>query len=324
MSDGLILVFAEQRAGMPADVALQLLNKARELARLRGCTVSAVTAGPDSCRAALSAAGAAQIFWLRTQERFPHDVCADALCRLILRERPEIVLFGATAQGRSIAPRVAAQLRTGLTADCTGLEIDLETGKLLQTRPTFGGNLIATIVCPERFPQMATIRPGVFPAAEASVSGLSPVIELPMDIGSARTEVLSFLPDRGVSIAHARVLVVAGKGIGQKRNMEKVRRLAALLGGDYGVSRPLVDASWAEYSHQVGQTGCAVAPELLLSLGVSGAVQHLAGIGGAKKIVAVNTDPDAPIFAAAHVSIVADCVTVADELIAVLETAENV
>lgn len=320
MSDKGVLVFVEQRAGIPAEVSLQLIRKGRELARLRGCALYAVTVGPVSCREELSAAGASRIYWLHCAADFPHDICGKALAELFLRVCPEIVLFGATALGRSLAPRVAARLRTGLTADCTGLEIDKESGNLLQTRPTFGGNLIATIACPDRRPQMATVRPGVFPAPDEGFSGLVPVEEQRLDIGAAGSEVLSWLPEQSNgNIAQARILVVAGKGIGRKKNMELIRRLAALLGGDYGVSRPLVDASWAEYAHQVGQTGRAVAPELLLSFGVSGAVQHLAGIGNAKKIVAVNTDPDAPIFGAAHVPIIADCVTVMEEMITALE-----
>lgn len=320
MTEGGVLIFSEQREGTPVEVALQLLRKGRELAQQCGCPLYSVTVGPVSCRAALSAAGAEHIFWIQSEERFPQDIYSHALAKLIGRIRPEIVLFGATALGRSLAPRVAVQLQTGLTADCTGLEIDRESGNLLQTRPTFGGNLIATIACPDRRPQMATVRPGVFPAPEGTLSGLAPVEVLSLGLRGVRTEILSWLPEQGgVDISRAKILVVAGRGIGRKQNMEGVRHLAALLGGDYGVSRPLVDASWADYSHQVGQTGRAVAPDLLISLGISGAVQHLAGIGGAKKIIVVNSDPDAPIFSTAHVPIVADCVAVMEELISALE-----
>jgi len=215
---------------------------------------------------------------------------------------------------------VAVLMQTGLTADCTDLQIDGESANLLQTRPTFGGNLIATIVCPDRRPQMATVRPGVFPPPERLPFVPAPVEAFPLSEYGNRTELLSWLPEqRKDDISHAKILVVAGRGIGRKENIVLVRRLAELLGGNYGVSRPLVDASWAEYPHQVGQTGRSVAPDLLISLGISGAVQHLAGIGGAHKIVAVNKDPDAPIFGVAQVPIIADCVSVMEEMITALE-----
>ncbi|MEA4919641.1 MAG: electron transfer flavoprotein subunit alpha/FixB family protein [Clostridiaceae bacterium] len=321
MTEGNVLIFAEQKDGAPVEVALQLVRKGRELAQKNRCGVYAVTAGPSSCLEALSAAGAEYVFWLRCDEWFPQDICAREISGLVKRIKPDIMLFGATALGRSLAPRVAVRLQTGLTADCTDLQIDNETGYLLQTRPTFGGDLIATIVCPERRPQMATVRPGVFPKPEQAYQGLAALEELVLSTEGACAELISWLSEETQDdITKAKILVVAGRGIGRKENMSLVKKLAKLLGGDYGVTRPLVDASWAEYPHQVGQTGRSVAPDLLISLGVSGAVQHLAGIGGAKKVVAVNADDQAPIFGSADVSIVSDCVAVMEEMIARLES----
>lgn len=321
MTESNVLIFAEQKGGAPADVALQLLRKGRELARQNGCAVYAVTAGPASCLEALSAAGAERVFWLRCGEWFPQDICAGELSELVEQIKPDIMLFGATALGRSLAPRVAVRLQTGLTADCTDLQIDKETGYLLQTRPTFGGDLIATIVCPERRPQMATVRPGVFPKPEQVCSGVAELEEITLSTEDSCSELISWLSEETQDdITKAKILVVAGRGIGRKENMGLVKKLAKLLGGDYGVTRPLVDASWAEYPHQVGQTGRSVAPDILISLGVSGAVQHLAGMGGAKKVVAVNSDSDAPIFGSADVSIVSDCVAVMEDMISRLES----
>ncbi len=319
-----VWVFAQQNEGEILPVAFELLGKGRELADSLGEKLTAVCFGsgvrsPEK----LIYAGADKVILADDPKlAFQMDIpYADLLTKLIRERKPEIVLYGATSFGRSMAPRVAATVKTGLTADCTVLEIDKESRLLRQTRPAFGGNLMATIVCPDTRPQMATVRPGVMQASTPDLSRKGEIERL-KDIqteDSGVTLLKTIKGSGGDSITDCDVLVVAGKGVGSKKNMQYVKRLAGLLGGDYGVSRPLIDAGWAEYKHQVGQTGCSVSPKLLISLGVSGAIQHLAGIGGAKKIIAVNTDPEAPIFNVAHYAVVGDCVEFMKEMIGKLE-----
>ena len=318
-----IWVFAESRGGAPIDVALELTGKARELADIRGTDVTALIFGSDAHNHALEliAGGADRVFG-GTDKVFDDLLdlpYAETICHLIGEHKPEAILFGATPFGRSLAPRVAARLGCGLTADCTVLDIDREKGLLLQTRPAFGGNLMATITCPDRRPQMATVRPGIFmrPSPEPSRHGeISEIDFIPHE--SAVKLISRSAAEARESIADARIIVSAGRGIGSQKNMKLIYELAELLGASVGVSRPLVDLGWADHSHQIGQTGVSVAPDLLITFGISGAVQHLAGIGGAKKIIAVNTDPEAPIFSAAHYKVVADAREVLRELIAKL------
>ncbi|WP_144744285.1 electron transfer flavoprotein subunit alpha [Enorma burkinafasonensis] len=326
------VVAQRDAAGAVLPVTFELVAKARELAAARGCRVVAVLAegaqGP-SCAKALLAAGADAVLRCRDGRLAEQDaeVLASLLVALARDRRPEVVLFGATALGREVAPRAAVQLASGLTADCTALSIDPVTDLLQQTRPAFGGNLMATIECPAHRPQMATVRPGVFagphdagtPRGAAPASG--PVEDVVLDAAVApRVRVIERVAAAGgPSIAQAKRLVVVGRGIGGKKNLPLMEHLAYLLGAELGCTRPLVEAGWLDYAHQVGQTGVAVAPELMLSLGVSGAVQHLAGIGGARTVIAVNEDPSAPIFGAARYRVVADCMELTRELVRRLE-----
>ena len=320
-----VFVFAELGEDGPLPVAFELLGKGRTLADELGVKLNAVAVGweIEPYAKALIAHGADEVI-LCDDPLYKdglEEPVADAIVSLVQREKPEILLFGATMFGRSLAPRVAARLKTGLTADCTVLEIDAESRLLRQTRPAFGGNLMATIVCPNHRPQMATVRPGVMPALEADENRTGTVrrdsaaaaafsgVELLEAVKAAKAE----------SIKDAKIIVDAGRGVGSKKNLKVVKELAELLGGALGVSRPLVDMGWSEYSHQVGQTGCTVAPDLLICVGVSGAIQHLAGISGAKKIIAVNSDPDAPIFSVAHYKVVGDCMEIVREMIAQLK-----
>ncbi|WP_293814473.1 electron transfer flavoprotein subunit alpha [uncultured Parolsenella sp.] len=349
-----IWVFAQvDSAGAVLPVAYELLGKARELADERGCELVAVLGEPSGAGAAdddeatadaataadaakadanvldLLAAGADEVIRTRDERLAENDaeVYAAWLCDLARERKPEVILYGATNFGRELAPRVAVLLQTGLTADCTILEMDTEKGLLQQTRPAFGGNLMATIVCPSHRPQMATVRPGIFPAPEPREVRSVVVEDVPLAEGvERRVRVLSReAGGANGSIADADVLVVVGRGVGSKKALAPVRRLVELLGErlgckvEIGCTRPIVEAGWLDYSHQVGQTGVSVAPKLLLSLGVSGAIQHLAGISGAQTIVAVNDDPDAPIFGAAQYKVVGDCHAVVDELIEKLE-----
>lgn len=323
-----IWVFAQTGPdGRVLPVARELLGRARTIADERGCALTAVLgAGPAADGAGprdLIAAGADEVIVCRDARLAEPDaeVFARWICALARDRRPEAILYGATAFGRELAPAVAVRLKTGLTADCTALSADPETGLLQQTRPAFGGNLMATIVCPAHRPQMATVRPGVFAAPAPDASRTGTVSEVALDAGVApRVRVLERRPAAAAaSIADARRLVVVGRGIGSKKNLPLMRRLAELLGAELGCTRPLVEAGWLEYAHQVGQTGVAVAPDLLVSVGVSGAIQHLAGIGGAKTVIAVNEDPDAPIFGAARYRVVGDCIEVASALVEELE-----
>lgn len=314
-------------------VFFELVGKALELAEARGCQVVAVLgeAGRAPRQAErLAATGVAEVIHA-VDERLAHadaEVFAQWICALAEERRPEAMLFGATAFGRELAPRVAVRLQTGLTADCTALDIDPKTGALLQTRPAFGGNLMATIECPAHRPQMATVRPGVFAVPECVTAGAGAGADLAAGIitqallapeVAPRVIVLGIEPVTGGSIAQAERLVVVGRGIGSKKNLPLMERLAELLHAELGCTRPLVEAGWLDYAHQVGQTGAAVAPKLLVSIGVSGAIQHLAGIGGAETVVAINEDAAAPIFGVADYAVVGDAVEVAAELIAQLE-----
>ncbi|WP_417062251.1 FAD-binding protein [Enorma massiliensis] len=314
-------------------VVFELVGKALELAKVRGCQVAAVLgeAGRAPRQAErLAATGVAEVIHT-VDERLAYadaEVFAQWICELAEERRPEAMLFGATAFGRELAPRVAVRLQTGLTADCTALDIDPKTGALLQTRPAFGGNLMATIECPAHRPQMATVRPGVFAAPERVTAGAGTCVDLAAGIitqaplapeVAPRVAVLGIEPVTGGSIAQAERLVVVGRGIGSKKNLPLMERLAELLHAELGCTRPLVEAGWLDYAHQVGQTGAAVAPKLLVSIGVSGAIQHLAGIGGAETVVAINEDAAAPIFGVADYAVVGDAIEVVTELIAQLE-----
>lgn len=314
-------------------VVFELVGKALELAKVRGCQVVAVLgeAGRAPRQAErLAATGVAEVIHT-VDERLAYadaEVFAQWICALAEERRPEAMLFGATAFGRELAPRVAVRLQTGLTADCTALDIDPKTGALLQTRPAFGGNLMATIECPAHRPQMATVRPGVFAVPERVTAGAGTCVDLAAGIitqaplapeVAPRVAVLGIEPVTGGSIAQAERLVVVGRGIGSKKNLPLMERLAELLHAELGCTRPLVEAGWLDYARQVGQTGAAVAPKLLVSIGVSGAIQHLAGIGGAETVVAINEDAAAPIFGVADYAVVGDAIEVAAELIAQLE-----
>lgn len=315
--------------GKPLDVAFELMGKARELASARGCRVvallaegacgNAVSAAHDNAER-LIAAGADEVIRCRDGRfaGFDAEVYAEWICALVRERKPEALLYGATVFGRELAPAVAIRLQTGLTADCTVLAIDPETGLLQQTRPAFGGNLMATIVCPVHRPQMATVRPGVFCAPPCDETRSGVISDVALD-ASVRPRVRLVGIERASaadSITDADVLVIVGRGIGSKKNLGIARELAEALGGKLGCTRPIVEAGWCESWQQVGQTGVSVAPRLLISLGVSGAIQHVAGISGAQTMIAVNEDPDAPIFSSAQYKVVGDCVKVAEELLA--------
>lgn len=321
-----ILVVAEQHQGDLLDITLELLCKANQLKSDLECPSMAVLAGENmEKQAQLLIEHGADTVYLCDSPAFAQPMegrWADLVQQVIGQCQPEIVLFGATEFGRSLAPRVAARLQTGLTADCTVLEIDREKRLLQQTRPAFGGNLMATIVCPARRPQMATVRPGVFQRGEPQ-KRQGAVRRISAPDGDYGVELLaSHGAAHSASIADTQVIVAVGKGIGNQKNIRFARELARLLGGQVGASRPLVDAGWAEYPMQVGQTGRTVAPKLYIACGISGAIQHLAGMSNAETIVAINTDPGAPIFNVAHYAVVGDCVEVLKQMIASIKAAQ--
>jgi electron transfer flavoprotein alpha subunit len=310
-------VFGEQQEGVPAGVALELLGEGRRLADELGVPLAVVLMGQNVAEAAgrLIAGGADRVYRIDhpSLKRFNDESYTDIFVQLIRRYKPEIILMGATTYGRSLAPRISSRLNTGLTADCTGLEIDPERRIILQTRPAFGGNLMATIICPDRRPQMCTVRPKVMKplAADPRRKGeiVDPDVVIPADTAVRVTETVRTLSE-AVNLAEADIVVSAGRGIGDPKNLGIIEELAKVLGGALGASRAVVDAGWAAYSHQVGQTGKTVSPKVYFACGISGAVQHLAGMSSSDRIVAINKDPEAPIFKVAHFGIVGDVLEV--------------
>ena len=308
-----VFVFAEQREGVIQSVALELLGKARDLANELGERVVAVLAGSDVRDNArmLIEYGADVVICADAKELKDYitEQYAQAVYQIIEHYRPNIVLFGATTIGRDLAPRLSARLTTGLTADCTKLEIS-EEGELLMTRPAFGGNLMATIKCSDHRPQMSTVRSGVMQRGERDANRGGEVIDFTPKFDEKRFRVKlieNVKEDKGkVDITKARVLVSGGRGVGTKEGFEKLYALAEPLRAEVSSSRAMVDAGVMEHSRQVGQTGKTVRPDLYFAVGISGAIQHLAGMEESEYIVAINRDADAPIFEVADLGIVGD------------------
>jgi electron transfer flavoprotein alpha subunit len=317
-----VWVFAEQRDGRFKGVAYELLSRGRELADTLGTELGAVCFGHGIGEVdELIAYGADKVYLVDNPAlaQSQEDLYTGQLVELIKRHKPEIVLAGATSLGRSLIPRVAAILRTGLTADCTELEIDPDRRLLLQTRPTFGGNIMATIICQTKRPQMSTVRPRVFKKNKSDKSREGQIIKVDLDNEriTSRTKLLSFVEDitERVKLEDADIIVSGGRGLGKAENFKLLEELAAVMGAALGSSRPPVDDGWIPYSHQVGQTGKTVCPKLYVACGISGAVQHLAGMQTSDIIVAINDDPNAPIFEVATYGIVGDLFQVVPMLI---------
>jgi electron transfer flavoprotein alpha subunit len=317
-----VMVFAEQDGCRLAEVSLELLSRGRELADQLGKRLASILLGHnvEPLASTLIAHGADEVFVaddeaLAVYTTLPYT---KEVAKIIAAQRPEIVIFGATLVGRDLAPRVASQLRTGLTADCTNLRIgDYEdpktkqkhTGLLYQIRPAFGGNIIATIVTPFHRPQMATVREGVMRLGQPDPARTGTVTRVPADL-DGKDKVVKiierFKAEKGVNLKAAQVIVSGGAGVGSAGGFDLLRELAALLGGEVGASRAAVDLGYIDHAHQVGQTGTTVRPKLYIACGISGAVQHRAGMAEASKIVAINSDPNAPILKIAHHGIVGD------------------
>jgi len=326
-----VWVFAEQEDGKLADVGLELLSKGRELADTVGTTLCAVLLG-DGVKVlskALIAHGADEVL-VAEDERLSHYTVgpyAKVICDAARAKKPAIMIFGATTVGRDLAPRVASTLTCGLTADCTDLQIgdyeDTDAGKtytklLYQIRPAFGGNIIATIVNPMGWPQMATVREGVMKMGtpDAKRKGTVTAIDVVLTEEDLMTKVIeSEKVEKSVDLKGAQIIVSGGAGVGSRENFKLIRDLAHTLGAAVGASRAAVDGGFIDHDHQVGQTGTTVRPRLYIACGISGAIQHRAGMSEAGKIIAINADPQAPIFGIAHYGIVGDLNDVIPRLI---------
>ncbi|MDR0310419.1 MAG: electron transfer flavoprotein subunit alpha [Acidobacteriota bacterium] len=320
-----IWVFAEQNHGRVQEVAYELLATGRRLADDRQGELAAVILGHNVTDAAASliAAGADKVYVVDQPvlAEYEANVYADALNQVMAKYKPEVVLAGATAVGRAFFAKAAVRARTGLTADCTALSIDGESGLLHQTRPAFGGNIMATIITPNHRPQMATVRPKVFKTAPPDPNRKGETLIEALKLVAPDTKIVRTERDlNAVNIADAEIIVAGGRGLKKGDNLEMLRKLAGLLGGVLGASRACVDAGWCSAAHQVGQTGKTVCPRIYLAFGISGAIQHLEGMRSSDTIIAVNRDANAPIFGVADLGIVGDLFEIAPRLITALET----
>lgn len=307
-----IWVYIETEEGKPKAVGFELLAPGRDLADKRGCSLVAVVIGngvEETAKQAI-AYGADQVLLLDAPEYniYNTDVFGEAMVGLIEKYQPEGILIGATNNGRDLGPCVSCRIKTGLTADCTAIDLDAESGNIAWTRPAFGGNLMATILCPNTRPQMGTVRPGVFKKPAADESRTGEIIREQMKIPENRVELIKRVREvaESVNLDEAEIIVSGGNGVGSAENFSYIKALVDVLGGAVGASRAAVDNGWISHAHQVGQTGKTVAPKLYIACGISGAIQHIAGMSGSDTIIAVNKDPDAPIFSVADYGIVGD------------------
>jgi electron transfer flavoprotein alpha subunit len=322
-----ICVYAEHRNGSLSSVVKEIIGQAREIKEVLNKPIYAILLGVDVKDIAVEILeyGVDEV-WVREDPKlgdFAEDVQAEVVASILKEMKPEIFLGGGTIVGRSLLPRVAVKMETGLTADCTELSIDEETKLLKQTRPAFGGNIMATILTQNHRPQMATVRHKVMPEAE-KVTGepqgkIVSIDHIP--VPEPRIEVLDFVEEEGesVNIVEADFIVSAGRGIQDPKNIGLIAKLANSIGGALGASRAVVDAGWIPYSHQVGQTGKTVNPVVYIACGISGAIQHLAGMKSSDVIIAINKDPNAPIFDVADYGVVGDLFEVVPEILKQIE-----
>lgn len=309
-----VLVYIEQRNKEIQKVSLELLGKGREIADKLGEKLSAVIIGHGVQNLAeeLIYHGAEKVIVVEHEilENFVTEPYTKALTEVIKKEKPEVVLVGATSIGRDIGPRVSARIHTGLTADCTSLDIDEETRQLLMTRPAFGGNIMATIICPDHRPQMSTVRPGVMLKLDRDTSRTGDVVVFDAGLtpSDLNVEVLEIVKEdkKKANIEDANVLISGGRGVGSKENMSHLYDLAEVLNGEVSGSRAVIDNGWLDKDRQVGQTGRTVRPDLYIACGISGAIQHVAGMEESELIIAINKNPDAAIFEVADLGIVGD------------------
>lgn len=318
-----VWVISEQNMGKLHNVTLELIGEGRKLANKINKELSVVVLGYKISEIVklLEEYPVDNIICIDRPEleNYNTDIYANCIDSAIKDMKPEIVLFGATSIGRDLAPRVSAKVGTGLTADCTSLEIDETDGKLLQTRPAFGGNLMATIICPKNRPQMSTVRPGVMQKAlklsEKTAKVITPEIDPKILVSKVIFENLVVNDKPRVNLQDAKIIVSGGRGLKTSEGFKLIEELADALGGVVGASRAAVDSGWIDHSHQVGQTGTTVRPDLYIACGISGAIQHLAGMSESKTIVAINSDPNAPIFKICDYGIIGDLYKIIPELI---------
>ena len=331
-----VCVIAEQRDNVLMDVSLELVSEGRKLADKLDVQLSAVVLGSDikDTASELIAHGADQVYLVEDErlKNYRTGPYTSIITNIINKFKPEIVLLGATHNGRDLGPRISARINTGLTADCTELSIEEERGILLQTRPAFGGNLMATIVCPDHRPQMSTVRPGVMEKSEPDNSRTGDIKECKINLDSdeidseiiKQSKIINLAPDsseldlyteikeivkqakKSVNLEKADIIVSGGRGVGNPDGFSTIKELAAALNGEVGASRAVVDEGWIDKGHQVGQTGKTVKPKVYIACGISGAIQHRAGMENSDIIIAINTDPEAPIFEVCDYGIIGD------------------
>ena len=338
--DGEVWIFAEAEQGRLSDVPLELMSKGRSLAEALSVPLGAVLLGAGVAPLAekLVAHGADKVY-LVDDRRLGHYQTSSyrhVLCDLITRHKPQIVLYGATPLGRDLAPSVASAMWCGLTADCTDLQIgdhtppgsdEVHKNLLLQIRPAFGGNIIATIVNYDRWPQMATVREGVMPMTEADPARKGLIVDASADLDGLVLPLKVLQSERRqkkVNLKAARIIVAGGAGVGSRENFQLIWNLANCLGGAVGGSRAAVDLGYVDHDHQVGQTGTTVRPALYIACGISGAVQHRAGMAESARVLAINSDRHAPIFSVAHYGIVGDLKDVIPRLIKAIRSGAGV
>lgn len=309
-----VWVFAEQQDGKLAKITLEILGKGRDLADKLGEPVTAILLGNDVENLApeLIACGADNVIVAQHPEltEYRTELYTKVICEQAGKEKPEILIIGASPVGRDLTPRVSFRLNTGCTADCTELDIDSEERILVSTRPAFGGNVMATIICPEHRPQMSTVRPGVFavPEKDASRKGEVTVVDVTIDAKDIQVKVLESSKGKkaGTDIENAEKIVSVGMGASDEASFTSIREIAGLIGAEVGGTRPCVEKVLIHHGVQIGQTGKNVRPELYMACGISGAVQHTTGISNAKFVVAINKDPEAEIFKFANIGIAGD------------------
>ncbi|WP_094184698.1 electron transfer flavoprotein subunit alpha [Acetivibrio straminisolvens] len=315
-----VFIYCEHENGCIKDVSLELICKGREIANQLGEELSVIVIGHkiDNIAIELTYYDVNKVIKVDNSllETFNEYLYVDVLEQIINVFNPQIVLIGATKYGMALAPGVATRLKTGLTADCTELEIENETGLLLQTRPAFGGNLLARIICPIHRPQMATVRPGIFMPANKEFERKGFIEEVPVIINkSEKVEIVERVAKESICSSNAEIIIGIGKGIGKPENIPMVKKLANKLGAELGATRAVIDAGWMDCSYQIGQTGRVVSPKIYIALGISGAVQHTAGIISSNTIIAINRDKDAPIFKIASIGIVGDVMEILNLLL---------
>ena len=325
-----VWVFAEQREGELQKVSLELLGEGRKIADKLGVKLTALLIGDNVKGLAdtLGRHGADEVLVAENEglKYYTTDGYTKVICDLANERKPGILFIGATFIGRDLGPRVAARLSTGLTADCTVLDVDVEKADLLATRPAFGGNLMATIACPDHRPQMATVRPGVF-SKLADEDRKFTVEEVAVELNDSdiRTKIVEIVKETKevVDISEANFIVAGGRGVGSKENVKLLEELAEALGGTVAGSRAAVENGWIDKEYQVGQTGKTVRPNIYIACGISGAIQHVAGMQDSDLIIAINKDASAPIMQTADYAVVGDLLKVVPEMTAQLKALKD-